>query len=78
MDIEFLLVLQRAREGAGAFLTAFLSKMTWWGELTSVMMLMAIIYWCVDKSFGSYLLMGWSGNRILNGAMKLTACVYRP
>lgn len=39
---------------------------------------MAAIYWCVDKRIGTYLLMGWSGNRIVNGVLKVTACAYRP
>lgn len=78
MDIEFLLILQNFREGAGAFLTAFMEKMTWWGELNIAIALLGVIYWCVSKDFGTYLLMGWSGNRILNGFLKVTACAYRP
>jgi len=39
---------------------------------------MGVIYWCVSKEFGEYLLMGWSGNRIVNGILKVTACAYRP
>ena len=39
---------------------------------------MAILYWSVSKELGSYLLMGWSGNRLANGVMKVTACAYRP
>ncbi len=36
---------------------------------------MALVYWCISKSFGTYLLMGWSGNRLVNGMLKVTACV---
>ncbi len=39
---------------------------------------MALLYWCVSKELGAYLLMGWSGNRLVNGALKVTACAYRP
>lgn len=39
---------------------------------------MAVVYWCVSKDFGAYLLMGWSGNRLVNGTFKVTACAYRP
>ncbi len=78
MDINILLALQDFRNGAGAFLASFLSKMTFLGELNTAMVIMAIIYWCVSKSFGSFLLMGWSGNRIVNGLLKVTFCVYRP
>ena len=78
MDIDILLLLQAFRNGAGAFLADFLSKMTFLGELNTVIVVMAIIYWGINKDFGAYLLMGWSGNRLVNGVLKVTACAYRP
>ena len=78
MDIDILLALQALRNGAGAFLSDFLSKMTFLGELNTVLVIMSAVYWCVSKEFGAYLLMGWSGNRLVNGALKITACAYRP
>jgi len=78
MDINILLALQDFRNGAGAFLADFMSKMTFLGELNTVIVIMAIIYWGVSKEFGTYLLMGWSGNRLANGVLKVTACAYRP
>ena len=78
MDIDILLALQEFRNGAGSFLTDFFSKMTFLGELNTAIVIMAILYWSVSKELGSYLLMGWSGNRLANGVMKVTACTYRP
>ena len=78
MDIRVLLALQEFRNGAGAFLADFLSKMTFLGELNFTLIAMAVIYWCVSRSFGTFLLMGWSGNRIINGLLKVTVCAYRP
>lgn len=78
MDISILAGLQSFREGAGAFLTEFLSKMTWFGEMNVILIIMALIYWCVSKEMGTYLLMGWSGNRIVNGVLKVSVCAYRP
>ena len=78
MDISILLVLQDFRNGPGAFLADFLSKMTWLGEMNTALVFMALIYWCVSKDFGTYFLMGWSGNRLVNGMLKITFCVYRP
>ncbi len=78
MDISILLSLQEFRNGAGGILTDFLSKMSFFGELNSALVMMALIYWCVSKELGSYLLMGWSGNRLVNGALKVTVCAYRP
>ena len=78
MDINILLALQDFRNGTGAFLAAFLSKMTWLGETNTVIVIMALLYWCVSKDFGTYFLMGWSGNRLVNGMLKVTVCAYRP
>ena len=78
MDINYLYHLQQFRGGPGSLLTSFLSKMTWWGELNTVVLLIAAVYWCVNKEYGEYLFLGWSGNRLMNGFLKVTACVYRP
>ena len=78
MDINILLALQDFRNGTGAFLAAFLSKMTWLGETNTAIVIMALLYWCVSKDFGTYFLMGWSGNRLVNGMLKVTVCAYRP
>ncbi len=78
MDITILLALQEFRNGPGACLLSFMTKMSYIGEMTTVLTIMALIYWCVSKEFGSYLLMGWSGVRVVNGFLKVTACAYRP
>ena len=78
MDIDILLALQQLREGPGGCLAEFFSKMTWFGEMNVVLVIMALIYWCADKDTGTYLLMGWNGNRIVNGVLKVAVCAYRP
>ncbi len=78
MDMSILLGLQQFREISGKFLADFFAKMTFMGEVNTVLVIMAVVYWCVSKEFGTYLLMGWSGNRLVNGALKITACAYRP
>ena len=78
MDLNILLALQDFRNGAGSVLADFLLKMTFLGELNTVIIMMAIIYWSVSKELGTYLMMGWSGNRLVNGVLKVTFCAYRP
>lgn len=78
MDISTLLALQEFRNGPGACLVQFMLKMSFLGEMSTVLAIMALIYWCVNKDYGKYFLMGWSGNRIVNGLLKVTACTYRP
>ena len=52
MDIRILLLLQEFRNGGGAFLAEFAAKMTFLGELNSVMVIMAVMYWCVSRDYG--------------------------
>ena len=78
MDINILLALQEFRNGVGSLLSDFALKMTFFGELNTVLVLMAVVYWSVSKELGTYLLMGWSGNRLVNGMLKVTVCAYRP
>ena len=78
MDINILLILQSLREGLGSVFTEFFYKMTWFGEMNVVLIIMGLVYWCVNKDIGTYLLMGWSGNRIVNGVLKVSVCAYRP
>ncbi|MBR2810592.1 MAG: phosphatase PAP2 family protein [Solobacterium sp.] len=78
MDIAILLWLQEFRDGIGAYLAEFLAKMTFLGELNTALVIMAVLYWAVSKDLGTFLLMGWSGNRLVNGVLKVTFCVYRP
>ena len=78
MDIDYLLLLQSFREGVGSVFTEFLSKMTWFGEMNVVLVITSLVYWCISKKTGTYLLMGWSGNRVVNGVLKVSVCAYRP
>ncbi len=78
MDIDYLLLLQSFREGVGSVFTEFLSKMTWFGEMNVVLVITSLVYWCISKKMGTYLLMGWSGNRVVNGVLKVSVCAYRP
>ena len=78
MDMNFLLFQQAFRNGHGFFFIDFMKKMTFFGEINTTLVILAIIYWCISKDLGTYLMMGWSGNRIANGFMKITVCAYRP
>lgn len=78
LDINILLLWQDFRSGAGGCLTDFMTKMSYIGEMKTMLIITALIYWCVSREFGTYLLMGWSGNRVVNGLLKVTVCAYRP
>ena len=69
MDIEILLMLQALRNGTNVFWAELFSKVTFLSELDTVLVIMAAVYWSLSKELGTYLLMGWSGNRLLNGVL---------
>lgn len=52
MDIQYLLFLQTLREAFGGMFDSFMLKATELGEQTITFLLMAFIYWCVDKRAG--------------------------
>lgn len=52
MDIEYLLLLQKIREGLGGVLDSFMLRATALGESTITFLLLAFVYWCVDKHMG--------------------------
>ena len=58
MDMNILLALQDFRNGAGSFLTDFFVKMTFLGELNTVIVIMALIYFAFQKFLGVRLPVG--------------------
>ncbi len=78
MDIKYLLLLQDLREKTNGVMDGVFGFITKLGESTYVLLLLALLYWCVEKREGILLMLGFFGNRLLNGFAKITACVYRP
>ncbi|MCR4708067.1 MAG: hypothetical protein K5746_08985, partial [Clostridiales bacterium] len=65
MDIEILLALQRFREGPGGALTGFFTKMTFLGEMNTAIVVLAVVYWCINRAFGAFLLTAFGMNRLV-------------
>lgn len=51
MDINILMRLQEFRNGVGSCLVDFMSKMSFIGEMNTVLIIMVLVYWCVNKAF---------------------------
>ena len=66
------------REASGGIFNGFFMMCTDFGDLPIILFLIAIIYWSIDKKFGEYLLISLTGSRLVNGFVKISACVYRP
>ena len=78
MDIQYLLFLQNLREATGGVLNGAFELITKLGEASIVTLLAAFVYWCLDKREGIFLMLTFYYNRVVNGFLKITACVYRP
>lgn len=76
--MDYLLFLQGLRESAGDLLNTFLYAISELMGGAIGMAIPAVIYWCIDKRAGSFMLMGFSGSFLLNQTLKNIFCVYRP
>ena len=78
MDIQYLLLLQELRDATGGVLDGFMELVTKLGETAVLTIALALVYWCIDKREGIFLMFSLYSNRVINGFAKITACVYRP
>ncbi len=77
MDIDFLLWLQNLREATGNVFTPFMDWFSF-AVITWVLFVPFVVYWCISKKAGLFLITSLVISRFLNGILKVTACVYRP
>ncbi|MBQ7168941.1 MAG: phosphatase PAP2 family protein [Synergistaceae bacterium] len=77
MDIEILLWLQDFREATGNVLTPFVDWLSH-ASITWLLFVPFVVYWCVNKKAGLFMIVSLCISRFLNGIIKVTACVYRP
>lgn len=78
MDLEYLLLLQRLRELTGGLLDPVMQGISQLAASSLTIAAAAFVFWAVDRSFGSFLMLNYVGSGLLNQTVKLTACVYRP
>lgn len=75
--MDYLYALQNIRDTAPSFVNYFfvlVSEII----LKTAVILSAIIYWCLDKENGAFILLSYSSAYSVNQVVKNTACVYRP
>ena len=77
MDIQYLLFLQNFRNSIDNALTPFMEMISLFA-VTYLVIIPAMIYWCVDKESGLYTLASYYTTIAVNAVVKLTACIYRP
>lgn len=78
MDIEYLLFLQQLRNGAGHAVNetiCFISEVMGGAGGLAVI---ALVYWCLSKWAGSFMLLNFSGAYMMNQTLKNIFCISRP
>lgn len=78
MDISYLLFLQNLRETTGGIFNKFFTYVTGYGEMACLFAVFAMVYWCINKKTGEYMLISLAFDRIINGILKITFCINRP
>ena len=77
MDIAYLLWLQEIRNAISDALTPFMEAVSLFA-ITYLVIIPALIYWCVNKKNGLYIISSFSLTVAFNAVLKLTVCAYRP
>ena len=77
MDIQYLLLLQNFRNSTGNAMTPFMEMISLFA-VTYLVIVPALVYWCVDKRSGLYTMATYTTTVAINAVVKLTACIYRP
>lgn len=78
MDISYLLFLQNIRESLGGIFDSFMMLMTALGEAPVAFLLMAAVYWCLDKRSGQLMGLNSAFGCALNQFLKSMFKVDRP
>ena len=77
MDMQYLIWLQELRVNAGDMPEKIFNLITnASGPLA--MLLMAVMFWCINKRAGKFLMLAFGFGRLVNQLLKNTFCVYRP
>lgn len=78
MDIQYLLMLQNAREAMGGVLNDFFLQISDLSYGIFIWMLACMVFWGVDKKSGRFFFLNVGFSRFFMQVLKLTFCIYRP
>ena len=78
MDISYLLWLQGVREALPSFVEQFFVIISAIAASSALIVLPCLLYWCLDKRGGEFLLFSFSLGALCNQFIKNTVCAYRP
>lgn len=76
--MEYLLFLQNLRESAPVFVNEGILFVSEFMGGTGALAVMALVYWCISKSAGAFMLLNFSSAYMMNQTLKNIFCVRRP
>ena len=76
--MEYLLFLQKLRESAPDFVNEGILFLSEFMGGTGALAVMALVYWCISKWAGSFMLLNFSSAYMMNQTLKNIFCVSRP
>ena len=76
--MEYLLYLQQLRESAPTILNESILFFSEFMGGTGALAVMALVYWCISKHAGSFMLLNFSSAYMMNQTLKNIFCVTRP
>ena len=78
MDIAYLLWLQKLRLALSSVFDSFSLYVTDFGMWHAALLVIFLLYWCIDKKKGELLIISMSLAQITNSLLMMIFCVYRP
>lgn len=77
-QIDYLLLLQNFRSVTHHIFDNFFLTITLFGQIFIPLTLICLIYWCINKKNGFFILSTYLYGFLTNIFLKTTACIYRP
>ena len=77
-QLDYLLWLQNFRELTNDIFTPFFLAITHFGDISIPLLLIAFIYWSLDKKFGEFIIINLFFGFLCNQFLKMIFCIHRP
>lgn len=78
IQIDYLLWIQHLRDLTGGIFDGLFYFITLFGQILIPILVSALIFWCIDKKSGAFVILNGAFAVMLNQLIKNIACIYRP
>ena len=78
LQLNYLLWLQNMRESLNGMFDSFFLSVSLFGSFILPICAFSLIYWCLNKKVGEFLILSYSFGLLINQFAKMVACINRP